>query len=429
MSNFPNVDAYCEIDLDNDSEAVKVLLAKETVGREGNAKEVMLTDIIGAAPASITPHMRNWYNSQIERLRKPALDEINDALSSISADTGVGAALLERRLDQVSDNQILEKRKARIQSAQQNVGDYSILNERKRSFQEASRMYDRRRMERRREPKIMGWFYWCLIGFVGIFELFINFDAFTSLKFMTPLTATGSTVVIAMLLALASHLHGGFFKEFQFRFGDQSRPGDKGAAWRSFSLGTLAFMVVLAAVWYARANYFKDTVLEAAVIGGTPPTWLATVGGSLLQNVGVWVTGTIISFLCHDSDPEFPELRKSRDLHSKRYRKLESNLNGDIEKELRRIDAQSKDQRTDAKHLDMAMCHEEKYLEARRQFDRLSSHDARVIGLLQQYQSEFVNRATDNETNLQIVDEAEPSGKCDISPADYGAAQIKLKHL
>jgi len=429
MSDFPCVHAYCELDLANDGEAVTALLSDFDIQREGEAKEIVLTDIIGAAPASITPQMRNWYNSHIERLRKPALDEVNDALSSISADIGVGAALLERRLDQISDNQILEKRKSRSQSAQQNVGEYSVLTERKRSFQEASRMYDRRRMERRREPKIIGWFYWLLIAFVGIFEIFINFDAFSSLKFMTPLTATGSTVVIAILLALASHLHGAFFKEFQFRFGDQGRQGDKGVAWRTFFLGTVALMVVLAAVWYARANYFKDTVMEAAVIGGTPPSWLATVGGSLLQNVGVWVTGTIISYLCHDADPEFPELRKSKDLHSSRYRKLESKLNGEIEKELRRIDAQSQDQRTDAKHLDLGMSHEEKYLDARRQFDRLSGQDARVIGLLQQYQTEFVNQATENETKIQMVDETESSGKRNIFPADYGAIQIKLKHL
>ncbi|MDC0651420.1 hypothetical protein OAP52_05095 [Hellea sp.] len=426
---YKNVDSYCNLDLSADSKAMQKLMSQRSLNREGKSEEIVLSDVVGAAPSNITPHMRNWFNSTIERLRKPALDEINELFGEVSADKSVGGTLLERKIDQISDTQILDKRSASKLNQQQNTSGYSILDENKKAYAEAARMYDRRKMERRREPKMIGFFYWLLIAFVGIFELLINFEAFAGLDIMTPATALGSTVVIAMLLALASHYHGTFLKEFQFRFGERGREGDRGVAFRQMALATFALCVVLAAVWYARADFMEDKILEASVIGGTPPSWVSTVGGSLLQNIGVWVVGVIISYMFHDQDPEFPELRKSRDLHSKKYRKLEKSLNEKLEKQYKKIDTAAKLQKSDAKQFDTSISHEEKFITARKQFDRLSSQDASVIGMLQQYQSEFVNLASDNDIKIQIVDDTNSTGKRDISPSDYGSKQITLKHL
>jgi len=429
MPEFPNVDRYCELDLSPDGPIAQKLLSEESLRLEATATEIVLQDVLGPAPTAITPVMRNWYSAHIERFRKPALDEVNSAMQQVNKDTGVTAGLLERRLDQIEDQRFTEKRDVRKQKAEQNVGDYSRLEEARRDYAESSRNFELKRRQRKREPKMIGKIYFLAILFIGFFEALINFEAFSSLSYMTPAIALGSTVVVAILLALSSHLHGSFLAEFQFRFGDQRRPGDVWAAWRIFSLGTLALSVVLAAVWYARSNYLMDAILEAAIIGGTPPSWLSTVGGSLLLNLGVWIAGVIIAYLFHDSDPEFPALKKSRDKHAKVYRDLEKKLGSTIEREFRRIDAVCNEERSDAKSLDDSMKDQARYIEARLQFERLAGQDAAVLGILQAYQNQFVSTAMTNGANILKKDEYSADSKVSLSPAEYGALQIKLKFL
>jgi hypothetical protein len=426
---FKNVDAYCNLDLRPDGKIIKTLMSQRALNREGKTADLVLSDVVGSAPSNITPHMRNWFNSNIERLRKPALDEVNNILAKASPDSNVGGALLERKIDQITDNQVISKRKAQKQNQQQNTSQFSILEENKKSYEESRRMYDRRRMELRREPKMIGKLYWLMIAFVGVFELFINFAAFNGLEMTTQFTATGSVAIVAMLLALSSHYIGTFIKEFQFRFGDRSRDGDRGIAYRQLAMSMIGLFIVLGAVWYARADYLNGKILEASMMGGKPPSYISTIGGSLIQNLGVWVVGIIIAYMWHDSDPEFPELRKSRDYHSKNYRKLEQELSGKLEKEYRRIDNEAKNQITDAKHFDTSISHEAYFLEARNQFDRLSSQDATVIGMLQQYQSEFVEISAENETVIQIIDDANVSGKREITSSEFGSIQFSLKHV
>ena len=163
---YKNVDAYCNLDLRPDSKIIKSLMSQRALNREGKTADLVLSDVVGSAPSNITPHMRNWFNSNIERLRKPALDEVNNMLAKASPDSNVGGALLERKIDQITDNQVISKRKAQKQNQQQNTSQYSILEENKKSYEESRRMYDRRRMELRREPKMIGKLYWLMIALI-----------------------------------------------------------------------------------------------------------------------------------------------------------------------------------------------------------------------------------------------------------------------
>lgn len=429
MSEFPNVDKYCELDLGADSPAVRALLDDGAIEREASLREMRLTDITGAEPAMMTNHMGNWYRLQVDSLRRPALDEINAAMQAIGEQTGVPGNLLERKLDDIQDKQVSAKRNAKREHQEKRSAQYSILDEYRKSYQAARNLYEQKKAELRREPKMIGWFYWAAIIFIGIFEAFINFEAFSSLSFMTPAVALGSTMVIAILLALSSHLHGQFLAEFQHRFGDHRRPGDVWAAWRIFGLGTVGLFIVLAAVWYARANYLRDAILEAAVIGGTPPSWLATVGGSLLMNMGVWVAGVIISFMSHDSDPSFPEAKKASEKHGKKFRDLEAKLNGEIEREFRRINAEAENGRTNAHSLEATLKTDPRYQAARKQFERLTGQDSKVMGLLHTYQTTLAARAEETGLLFTRKDELLASVVEEMSTAEYAAVRIKLKYL
>ena len=431
MSDYPYVDAYCALDLSVGSDAVRDLLDDQAVQQEAALEEIRLTDITGQEPAFLTYHAKNWYLSHVDGPRRAALDEIDNAMHRIGEETGTGvpASLIERTIDRLSDRAMEEKRAHRQNHQEQRAGRYEELDRARTEFEANQALYERKQRERRRQPKMIGAFYWLAITFIGVFEAFINYEAFSSLNFMTPAVALGSTVVVAILLALSSHLHGQFMAEAQHRFGDHRKPGDLWSAWRMFGLATIGLIVVLAAVWYARANYLQDAILEAAVIGGTPPSWLATVGGSLLMNIGVWIAGVILSFLCHDSDPEFPAAKRASEKYSKKYQKLRDKLDAEINRTLVRTDAVANNEKEDARSLDTGMRGNPKFQAARKQFERMTNHDAKVVGLLNTYRSNLVSRAA--ETKLRFTRKGELRSDLveEVSPAEYGAEPIRLKYL
>lgn len=429
MSDFPSVDTYTDLNLSSGSEAVSALNDSDAIDQEARAGEIRLTDLVGAEPASLTPHARNWYSMYIGGTRRAALDEINRAMQNIGQKTGVGARLLERELDEIDDQVIVEKRAAKKNHLEQNVGRHEQMDEVKTAYIQSKTQYDRKRMQRGREPIIPGFLYFGMIVFIGIFEAFINFEAFSALAFMTPAVALGSTVVIAVLLAMSSHLHGKFLKEIQYRFGDQNKDGDRGAALRMFSIATLGLSIVLGAVWYARANYLSDIILETSVIGGTPPSWLATVGGSLLLNLGVWVAGVILSFQMHDPDPDFPDSYKSYQKHKDDYRSRQQKLDGELETVYKRINAKAEMDRENALTFSQSMERDTDFQIVRKQFDRMTSQDAKVLGLLRTYQAKLGSLANKNDLQLTRKDDVGSDMTEDLTPADYSSLALKLKYI
>ena len=101
---------------------------------------------------------------------------------------------------------------------------------------------------------------------------------------------------------------------------------DRLVGWRMLGIGTLALAVVLGTVWYARSAYFADELRVAGVFGRDAPTAFATIGGSLLGNVAVWLGGVILAFLVHDPDPHFPKSLKDWKGKSTRARQLQVSL-------------------------------------------------------------------------------------------------------
>ncbi|MEM1105642.1 MAG: hypothetical protein AAGH87_04560 [Pseudomonadota bacterium] len=431
MSDYPNVDAYCALDLSDAGELKKALLDENAVAAEARSQEIRLTDITGQEPAYLSGHARTWYGLHIDGPRRAALDEIDNAMKRIGEESGgtVPAPLIERVEDTIHEKATEEKRGHRANHQEQQAGKYERLDRMRREFNESKARYDRKKMELRREPKVIGWFYWLALVFIGVFEAFINFEAFAGLSFMTPAVALGSTVVIAVLLALSSHLHGQFMAEAQHRFGPQRKPGDLWAAWRMFGLATVGLIVVLAAVWYARANFLQDAIIEASVIGGTPPSWLATVGGSLLMNLGVWIAGVILSYICHDSDPQFPESKKASEKYGRKYDKLRAKLDREVNRELQRIDATAENERDAARNIDRSMHGNARFQAARSQFERMTNQDAVVVGLLNAYKTALASSAADANLRFTRKDDLRKNVVIDVSPAEYSAERIRLKFL
>jgi hypothetical protein len=153
-------------------------------------------------------------------------------------------------------------------------------------------------------------YYGFLLFLVLLTECFINYNAFNTF-WGVPAVAFGSTVILGVLLALASHGYGEILKQWSFRFGRGRDPGERWTDWRMFGMSTAGLVIVLAftgwARWAAAIDMMVDQSQASALgsIGIVQVDPLRDVLVSLIANIGAWLVGVIISYLAHDPDPEY----------------------------------------------------------------------------------------------------------------------------
>jgi hypothetical protein len=168
-------------------------------------------------------------------------------------------------------------------------------------------------------------FYWLMIGMVGVTEWFINFNAFYQF-FHVIAFAAGTTVILAVLLALSSHGHGEVLKQWSYRFGPQRDPAKRWTDWRIFGMSTAGFVIVLGftgAARYVAALDFLGSQAQTSALGSVGIVQvnpLRDVAISLLANIGAWMVGVIISSFAHDADPEYMDA-------TRQYRKIRKKWN------------------------------------------------------------------------------------------------------
>lgn len=309
-----------------------------------------------------------------------------------------------------------------------NRATYERLDEALRSYTQSRRRYLEMVARHGREAKLTPWWYWLFLAFIGVAEMLVNFESFSSVPFFTPAIATGSTLLIAAALAMSSHLHGTFLRQFHSRFGPQARDGDRAAALRMLGLGTLCLAAVLAAVAYARSSYFADILLEATVLGSAAPNWLAIVGGSMIMNLVVWIVGVIGAFIAHDEDHLFPESLIERNRAEAKVRALQATVGKPLQRDFERIDAEAEKQAEQARNKDRAFAHTPAYASGRALFAAVKAQDARVTALLEAYRSKLVFSAGNSGTIFERKSDLTAQDPEQMTPQDYAAQRIELKY-
>lgn len=167
-------------------------------------------------------------------------------------------------------------------------------------------------------------FYGFLLFLVLLTECFINYNAFNTF-WGVPAVAFGSTVILGVLLALASHGYGEILKQWSFRFGPDRNPAMRWTDWRMFGMSTVALAIVLAftgwARWAAAIDLLGSQSQASALgsIGVVEVDPLRDVLVSLIANLGAWMVGVIISYLAHDPDPDYMSATKQYRLASKAF--------------------------------------------------------------------------------------------------------------
>ena len=154
------------------------------------------------------------------------------------------------------------------------------------------------------------WFYFVLLIGIGIAEWMINYQAFLS-YIGVPAMAAGFTIVVAAVVAVASHMHGAFLKQPYLRnaMRQTHRDHDRGKA--TFYLASaIVFVLALVFVGWARYAWASD-------IGGIGLEVNVTmkVLTTLIGNVLVWGIGCGISYFFHSRGyymPQHGDVAKAR---------------------------------------------------------------------------------------------------------------------
>ena len=162
---------------------------------------------------------------------------------------------------------------------------------------------------------------------VGLTEWLINYTTFF-LFFGVPAIAAGTTLILACLLAFASHGHGAILKQWTHRFGHHAERTRRIADWRFLGLSTLALVVVLGAAggsrYMAALHVIREqggpNILGSDVAVQSDPG--IDVLLSLLANLAAWLVGIFLAYVSHDSDPDYMDATGQRRVAWRRYHRL-----------------------------------------------------------------------------------------------------------
>jgi len=166
-------------------------------------------------------------------------------------------------------------------------------------------------------------------------EFFINYSTFNA-KYAVPTLAVGSTLLIAVMFALAGHFQGKYLKQRLELVGPNVEVRKK-----HHQILVLAFSVSLALIALAAISIVRQQVIadELAMMfgGGALDSELGPQQSPfelllpfLLMNLLVWFGGIAISYFLHDAIPGYQEAYKNLIQARKEFNVLDDKLQEEI---------------------------------------------------------------------------------------------------
>ena len=197
---------------------------------------------------------------------------------------------------------------------------WSKYEEAKRELSK-DRVYQHERDHGRESRATPWWYIGALVG-IGLVEWLINYDSFE--RFLgVPAWALGTTFVVAIFVAIASHVHGTLAKQptrrQELRLSDDLSDG-AGYLWGVVAISVILFAVFLFVVLvrYLAWSELNQIGVEASV---WPKVWT-----TLLSNVFVWAIGGAVAWGAH-SKGQYTKRQAERDKTKRRYDKAEQSVN------------------------------------------------------------------------------------------------------
>lgn len=425
---------YLDVDLRPDGEIANNLARR--ADSEAGLDTIELSEIVGPQPANVTPEMADWYQMYIEPPRSQALYAISLLFKERSDPAKGEGFLLQTRLGSLEDDLLKRKLKAYQDHAQNNVATAEQISELEKKIAEDGHKYDVRKAQLGRDAKLLsGPLYFLVLLFV-LFgsESALNLEAFEALPWATPAIAWGATVIIGLTIGLAAHYHGTVLKQWGYFFGADQDDSKRGPAWRMLIGGSVALIVSLWFVYYARSAFFASyvsTVSSFGQGGAATGSFIWVVGGSLLGNLLVYLAGTLWAYLMHDHDPEFVDLRKELIAARKQSRMLKQKLEHARHREVEQLNAIYKKKVQEAGRASRLILSQSSLSWPSELFRRLHSKDAQAIALLHNYRQLLVQKmGTKVKTARFVACCDDPHCRTEsLSAGEFKARAVRLKYL
>jgi hypothetical protein len=222
---------------------------------------------------------------------------------------------LEQEADDVQHHVIPDLRAAKASELARVNRDFemsSAYSQNREKHKAAKDRFERLRMYNNNAfPKpIAGYVYWPLLLILGVGDCLVNY--FVLITKFELVVALVITLLIAVVVAAASHVHGKYLKQRNLLFSLEIFESDRRDRRRRVFWMAFAFIIVLAFVFWARYSYFaagasvdwsSDALFDPAFV-------MSKVGPTLFLNILIWFVGVVWSFIAHEKVPGITEAFK-----------------------------------------------------------------------------------------------------------------------
>lgn len=306
-----SVDSYRALDLSEGAPARKQLFSR----LEGEAASSTAIDLTRArlrynaqTPGGLTPAMSAWYAAWVAGPRGKAISELQSSFHAEKMPPGVpNSTFLEVRRDDVRSQSLSD----RIEQTTQFLDHNRALID---GFYRARLEFNTLKARHGREPvpprPLI--YVFALLLLVAL-EAFINFESFLKVPYITsPFLATGATMAVAAAIAAASHFHGVVLRQWNYLFspqdpGDKSHPARQSDATRRLVIGAVLLSVALAMVAGSRYYYLREYIVQARILGSSPPSMFGGIAFMLFGNIVAYLVAVLVAYGLHDPDPNYAE--------------------------------------------------------------------------------------------------------------------------
>lgn len=425
---------YLDTDFSGQSAIATQLLAG--LDNKSQNDELTLSDIIGPQPANVTPHMETWYNNWIATKREPALHSVMQlAKERCEASKGEGF-LLPIRLGSFDEELLINKRKCYKDHKDKFNATSQKIAALEKTLSSTQQQYNVRKAQLGgREANILNRPLYFLVMVFVLFasEAALNLESFEALPWATPAIAWGATIIIGIAIGLSAHFHGTVLKQYDYYFNPAENNSKRGPAWQMVLGGTATLIFALWFVYYARSAYLISYVSSLGAFGqsGNAPNFLWIVGGSLLGNMLVYLTGSLWAYLMHDADPQFVEWKVEIEKLSKEVAALKTQMERARAREVEQIIARHRKSTEEAKQAYKQIAGLPSLAWPQELFTKIQAKDILVIGMLQNYKQNLVKNMGASSKDAAFHE------YCDdpyvvtrtITSTDFLRSPVKLKYL
>lgn len=300
---------------------------------------------------------------------------------------------------------------------------------------DAQRHYGNRRAQLGREADVTNnlLYLGVLIFVLFASEAALNLESFEALPWSTPAIAWGATIITGIAIGLAAHLHGTFLKQYDFYFNAAESDNRRIPAWRILVGGGTLLTSALWFVFYARSAYLVSYVASQEGFGqqGATPSFLWIVGGSLLGNFLVYLTGAVWAYLMHDRDPEFNRWKTNLERKKARLAALKLRMELARGREIEQLNARHQQRVEEARQAFKQLSSQRALARPLELFTQLQARDSLVVGMMQNYRQSLVQRMGTRAKDIRFqahVDDPYTLTK-KVTAGEFLRNPVSLKYL